>query len=955
MNWRAPLYWALCAFALNGCVQDGGSDGNDQAGDTSVEMPDMGPQIIDAERNDTGPPSDAGETDATTGADAGEADGEAPMDGGTVDMGAMDPDMGAPDMDLPLEIDSCESACARYADCGRDIDRFGGLDACLSECARLTRDGPQTAAGWWGCLEVEECELLHLCPLPQVEPLACEQVCQLTADCGVDIEFIDCEGECERQDGAFQQCAESLFGQCGNEAFLECLARDVYSGCQSFCDAAVGCNVVRRDGCVSQCVGQLASGDPLGAVNMNRTLQCASAAGMDCEAMDRCIQPYRFEPEPSITVDQFCAAYNTCDFGGFAIDCEQMYPRLLPSGFEALRCFMDAAVNACPDSTFQLQNLCEGERGRRIGEACGRYCAAQNACGVLAGGPGEVAQCSTECAEGFSDDPDLNERLAGQIICNAEATCEDFGRCTENASPEGQCQRHCASLAGCGLAAEGCEETCDANWPRDRHALYRACVADAGEDCDAVSACALRPTVPCGAACERINECGFGDNRCEQMCDDAHVADPVEVALQVGCVLSAELCLPEGDALSVQACLEDPEAAGRGCLNYCRAEVECNVAADLSECLTQCVGGYPDREALRYAAAEPCLQMAPSDAACEILDACFAEEVAVDCAAHCQTLDDCSVPSPNCLADCAAAPNPDVAGCVVDALRTGDECRGVAACMGYAPEPPSQACARTCELRENCDRAVDAFLCERACTPDPAALPIQLACLEASVCGEEEGCLALDAEPLAACEEPCATALACGAFDELDACLATCTGQQATPRGATYLDRVGNCLAAARDADPCDAQIAADCFSPILCVGLPDVLVIGPNGGEVDYNTAGRGSVGRGGCGGGGPQQVVVISVAVRQQVTMTIVNSDYDPLIHLRAECDNPESEVACNDDSGGLNSQISQVLDPGTYFLYLDGWGGRSGSGRLRVTMGGNNQPPPPPPPPGPEPPPG
>ena len=93
---------------------------------------------------------------------------------------------------------------------------------------------------------------------------------------------------------------------------------------------------------------------------------------------------------------------------------------------------------------------------------------------------------------------------------------------------------------------------------------------------------------------------------------------------------------------------------------------------------------------------------------------------------------------------------------------------------------------------------------------------------------------------------------------------------------------------------------------------------------------------------------MVVISVAQRQRVTMSIIEADYDPMIHLRAECDDPASELFCNDDANGLNSEISEVLEPGTYFLYLDGWLGRFGSGRLQVVMGGaggGNQPPPPP----------
>ena len=938
MNQRTLSLWVACALALAGCVVDSGGGSST---DTGMAEPDSTPQIVDAERNDVAPPPDGGEVDVGMDEPDGEVDPMMDMTMGSggmdEDMTVVDPDMGIPDMALPLEIDSCDAACDRYTACDRDVDRFGGPDECRAECARLTRNGPETAAPWWNCLEVEECQLLHLCPLPQVAALTCGEVCQLAEDCEIPIAFIDCEGECESEEEPFQRCAESLFGECRNDEFAACLARDVYPGCQQFCDTAVGCNVVRPEGCVTDCVGQLASGDGLAGLNMNRTIQCTNLAAMDCEAIDRCVQPYRFEPEPPINEEQFCAAYNTCNFGGFAIDCNAMYARLRPSGFETLRCFMNGAVNNCPDNgTFQLQDLCEGERGRLIGEACSRFCGARNVCGDLEGGPGEVAVCTTECREGFTEDPDVNERLAGQIICNGQPNCGDFAACRETASPEGQCQRVCAALDGCGLGAEDCVETCDESWPRDRHALYRECIAAAGDDCDAVGACALRPAVPCQAACERMGECGFGGPRCAAVCDDAHVEQPVTMALQVGCVLSAEVCTPEGDALSVQACLEDPEAVGRGCLNYCREELECNVAADLSECLTQCVGGYDDREALRYAAAEACLEMAPADAACEVLTGCFPDEIEVDCEAHCQRLTDCLVPAEDCAAACAAAPDPDQAGCIVDALRTGEECRGVAACAEFVPDPASENCARTCEIRDECDRTVDAFLCERACTPDPAALPIHLACLEASVCGEEAGCLELGPEPLEDCQEPCATGLACGAFDDLAACLATCTGQQATPRGDTYLERLGQCLAAAREADPCDVEVASGCFSPILCVGLPDVLVIGPNGGEVNYDTTGRDSVGGGGCGGGGPQQVVVISVAQRALVTMSIVNSNYDPLIHLRSECDDPASEIACNDDFNGLESQISMNLDAGTYFLYLDGFFGREGSATLRVTMG-------------------
>jgi hypothetical protein len=445
MNWRTLSLWVACALAAAGCVVDSGGD---KSYDSGMNEPDTTPQIVDAERNDAGPPPDSGEVDVGSDDPDGEVDPTRDMavdDAGEDEDGSgLVPDMAVPDMALPLEIDDCDSACDRYTACERDVDRFGSPDECRAECARLTRNGPEIAAPWWDCLEVEECQLLHLCPLPQVAALTCAEVCQLADDCAIPIAFVDCEGECEGEQEPFQRCAESLFGACDNDEFAACLARDVYPGCQQFCDIAVGCNVVRQDGCVSDCVGQLASGDGLAGLNMNRTIQCTNLAAMDCEAIDRCIQPYRFEPAQPVDEAQFCAAYNTCNFGGFAVDCNNMFSRLRPRGFEAIRCFMDGAVNNCPDNgTFQLEQQCIGERGRLIGEACNRFCAARNVCGDLEGGPGEVAACTTECSEGFTEDPDVNERLAGQIVCNAQPNCADFTSCRGAASPEGQCQRLC--------------------------------------------------------------------------------------------------------------------------------------------------------------------------------------------------------------------------------------------------------------------------------------------------------------------------------------------------------------------------------------------------------------------------------------------------------------------------------------------------------------------------------
>ena len=53
--------------------------------------------------------------------------------------------------------------------------------------------------------------------------------------------------------------------------------------------------------------------------------------------------------------------------------------------------------------------------------------------------------------------------------------------------------------------------------------------------------------------------------------------------LRVSCILAAN-CGDETGGVSVSACMADPEAAGVACLNYCRAQVDCDTNADLSAC-----------------------------------------------------------------------------------------------------------------------------------------------------------------------------------------------------------------------------------------------------------------------------------------------------------------------------------------------------------------------------------
>ena len=135
----------------------------------------------------------------------------------------------------------------------------------------------------------------------------------------------------------------------------------------------------------------------------------------------------------------------------------------------------------------------------------------------------------------------------------------------------------------------------------------------------------------------------------------------------------------------------------------------------------------------------------------------------------------------------------------------------------------------------------------------------------------------------------------------------------------------------------CPADL--DCIDGLCggfsCRVLQDVHFIGPNGGQVNVDTRGQPQSGTS-CGGGGPQSAIVITIPASRTVTVETSNASYDTYMHLRSECDDAASTIACNDDGGaGLHSRISQRLEAGTYYAIIDGFAGRSGTSTVRVTI--------------------
>jgi len=91
-----------------------------------------------------------------------------------------------------------------------------------------------------------------------------------------------------------------------------------------------------------------------------------------------------------------------------------------------------------------------------------------------------------------------------------------------------------------------------------------------------------------------------------------------------------------------------------------------------------------------------------------------------------------------------------------------------------------------------------------------------------------------------------------------------------------------------------------------------------------------------GSCGGGDSREVVYELDTARVEHVTLEVEGDFDPLIYLRkGDCESSEVEVACDDDSPDrTHSRIDRVLQPGRYFLFVDGYGKDTGPFKVTVT---------------------
>lgn len=87
-----------------------------------------------------------------------------------------------------------------------------------------------------------------------------------------------------------------------------------------------------------------------------------------------------------------------------------------------------------------------------------------------------------------------------------------------------------------------------------------------------------------------------------------------------------------------------------------------------------------------------------------------------------------------------------------------------------------------------------------------------------------------------------------------------------------------------------------------------------------------------------GPELVYRLDLTARQKVTVKVENDGFDAVLYMRkGSCSDQESEIACNDDAPDKDhSRIEEVVDPGTYYVFVDSYNeGKGGGFKMNVDL--------------------
>jgi hypothetical protein len=113
------------------------------------------------------------------------------------------------------------------------------------------------------------------------------------------------------------------------------------------------------------------------------------------------------------------------------------------------------------------------------------------------------------------------------------------------------------------------------------------------------------------------------------------------------------------------------------------------------------------------------------------------------------------------------------------------------------------------------------------------------------------------------------------------------------------------------------------------CDDVIPIVVAEGEGTPITGSTSGDEDHGEGTCSMPDPAPDDVYGFTLTEQMMVNfemVPDIDFDALMHLRTNCEDPDSQVNCTDQQpDAIAEHMSEVLGPGTYYLFVDGWDGR------------------------------
>ncbi|MBW2701877.1 MAG: hypothetical protein JRF33_13760 [Deltaproteobacteria bacterium] len=594
---------------------------------------------------------------------------------------------------------------------------------------------------------------------------------------------------------------------------------------------------------------------------------------------------------------------------------------ILVLALSASGCAGGEDVGGCLAGTCQGHGQCADVDGQAVCDCDEGYVGAT--CGSCApghqdhDGDGEcLPACGTEgtdCAEHEVCDDGSGEARCICAEAYAGENCDECAEAYQDNDEDGSCLPDCDNVAfDCGALGVCSDESgqarCDCIEGYQDNDFDGACQAD----CDHVES-------DCGE--HGICDDASGTATCH--CEEAYAGETCQFCAEGYQDLDEDgLCLPSCDLLGLDcglhgACMDESGEA------HCVCEAE-YVGAFCDACAVN----YQDHDADGVCSVSCALVDCMPHSACEdnsgtALCVCFvgyAEPDCTSCSDGYQDHDGDGACWPSCVTvnlDCGehgqCEDDSGEAICECFPAYTGASCQLCA--MDYQDHDENGECEPDCNLaglvcaaHSHCEDNSG----EAQCVCDAGyAEPDCVACAEGYQDSDGDGSCLPTCEALA---WTCSGHGVCGYENGQAVCICD-------EAGGFFPDGLGNCIG---------ADAGHDCALPLEL----DLSVASVTG-----STAGGGDDYVGSCQNSGSADEMVYHFELSESLTITfdLSGSSYDTMMYLRSDCTNASSEIACDDDSGdGLDSMFEVDLQPGDFYLFIDGYNNSVGNYTLTLDVG-------------------